>query len=372
MVGAGVVLSPLFTSTGVPAQSFIGASTALVAYARIWTDQQRGQGHFWISVADLSGAGRHDITARPPRDHMTFDGDGYSPVWSPDGSRLAYMRLGMGVYTANRDGSQPRRVLPLGSASFGDLFNAGNEPAWSPDGQRLAASDGVVYVVNQDGTGKLKIGQGANPAWSPDGRTLVYLSNGEPGDGAIGAPGYRTLYRIDADGTHRRLLARGSFSDAAWSPNGGSIAYTSDCIGYHSNPVEWHCSLSLMRSDGSDKRALARAQDVNGWVEWVDSGRQLLWSSRVEAPPPPAEKGPGLFLTDPISGRTRALLPGYIALERAAGISKDGRTIAVVKNLPSERHQLIVTTLNGRQIKRVSTPPGWQYTYASVYLPSSP
>ena len=61
--------------------------------------------------------------SRPPA-------DSYDPVWSPDGTQVAYVVRGEdspSVYVANADGSgQPRKLTD------------GDNPSWSPDGERIA------------------------------------------------------------------------------------------------------------------------------------------------------------------------------------------------------------------------------------------
>ena len=47
----------------------------------------------WITVADLAGSERHEITPRPAKGRTWGD---YNPVWSPDGSRLAFVRAERG------------------------------------------------------------------------------------------------------------------------------------------------------------------------------------------------------------------------------------------------------------------------------------
>ncbi|MEV4898343.1 hypothetical protein AB0K48_54330 [Nonomuraea sp. NPDC055795] len=64
-------------------------------------------------------------TAEPRRlTHGPSDG---APAWSPDGSRLAFLREGQ-LFTLRPDGGEPERLtdLPLGAGA----------PRWSPDGCR--------------------------------------------------------------------------------------------------------------------------------------------------------------------------------------------------------------------------------------------
>jgi len=116
-----------------------------------------------------------------------------SPVWSPDGRRIALHRNCKLVIVAP-DGSD-ERVIVRGSEI------CPNTIAWSPDGQQLAfvswydSPEFIVYVVNSDGANlrrldKFEEGGGMVPTWSPDGKQIgvegvnAYLLNadgsGEP------------------------------------------------------------------------------------------------------------------------------------------------------------------------------------------------
>ena len=176
--------------------------------------------------------------------------EGNFPVWSPDGTRIAFVagrgsgagRGGLAqsvVYTMAADGSDVQRVwaprAPLsGSADF--------PPRWSPDGTRLAFSvsedDGyAIYTVNADGTGSRRLTDAAsNPSWSPDGARLAFVKEDSQGAG---------LYTLAVDGTGPRRIRRdvrfrgragGSnvfarwIPSVAWSPDGFRILYSSACV----------------------------------------------------------------------------------------------------------------------------------------------
>jgi TolB protein len=117
---------------------------------------------------------------------LTSDGTGnISPVWSPDGSRIAFTSKRPGnwdVYTMAPDGSDVRQVT---TDPANDLA-----PAWSPDGTRIAFEtnrngDVEIYVTDANGTApgqnvtNFSLANDHGPTWSPDGQFIVFYSNRE-------------------------------------------------------------------------------------------------------------------------------------------------------------------------------------------------
>ena len=102
------------------------------------------------------------------------------PVWSPDGSRIAWFNDEGGEYglvVAEQDGSNPRRI-EIAEPTFFFV------PEWSPDGTRLAFTDTDYRVLVLDvERGRLTHvdtdryahpERSMNPVWSPDSRWLAY------------------------------------------------------------------------------------------------------------------------------------------------------------------------------------------------------
>jgi tricorn protease len=103
-----------------------------------------------------------------------------SPVWSPDGSRIAWFNDEGGEYglvIADQDGSNPRRI-ELPDPTFYFL------PEWSPDGMRLAFTDTDYRILVVDvASGEMTHvdtdryahpERSMNPVWSPDSRWIAY------------------------------------------------------------------------------------------------------------------------------------------------------------------------------------------------------
>ncbi|HUM00724.1 MAG TPA: PDZ domain-containing protein [Thermoanaerobaculia bacterium] len=101
-----------------------------------------------------------------------------SPVWSPDGKRVAYLSDATGeyeIYVRNQDGSgEPKRLTTDGAPwKYG--------PEWSPDGKKLAYGDRKhrLRILDVESGLLTEVDLGTREVldtyvWSPDSRWLVY------------------------------------------------------------------------------------------------------------------------------------------------------------------------------------------------------
>ena len=184
---------------------------------------------------------------------------------SPDGTRIAFDsdRNGVrGVYVADADGRNVRRVSPEGFAAV---------PSWSRDGSMLAFvraeddKDRVWNLWTMDlATGEVRqvtrhrYGQVWGGSWFPDGRHIAYshetrlmihdLQTGEervfqsPRKGllvrtpAVSPDGQRVMFQVHrdgawmlelGDGSMRKVLEDKTAEEFTWSPDGRRVAYHS-------------------------------------------------------------------------------------------------------------------------------------------------
>jgi TolB protein len=177
---------------------------------------------------------------------------GTAPAWSPDGTRIAFVR-GKAVFSINPDGTGARRLTATARVTAGPL-------SWSPDSTRIAVSrGGRLYSVRADGGGETRLTgsrrRETQPAWSPDGARVAYV------DGSA-------IAVVNADGSGATRLTRPSEGDRspAWSPDSRRIAFVRVEDGTSEG------TLWVMYADGSGQRALANGDSP----QWAPGGGSIV------------------------------------------------------------------------------------------------
>ena len=103
-------------------------------------------------------------------------------------------------------------------------------------------------------------------SWSPDGRSIAFTSERN---------GNREIYVMGADGSNQHNLTNnsGNEGDPSWSPDGRSIALSSDRDG--------NFEIYVMGADGSNQRNLTNNSGNDGGPTWSPDNRSIaLFSDR--------------------------------------------------------------------------------------------
>lgn len=197
------------------------------------------------------------------------------PAWSPDGSRIAFVRQrGTGylhIFVVDSDGAGLRQVT--------NGRHHDTEPAWSPDGTRIVfvriiRDKQYLYTKKLTSASRShRLTAGESPAWSPNGGLIAF-------DG-LDRTGIDQLYTIDPrSGTRRQLAARRfGLSAPDWSPDGDHIVAV--ITNTRVPPTDWQSDVSdivVLRSDGSSLwRVTARHRGTDLMPAFAPGGRRLVF-----------------------------------------------------------------------------------------------
>jgi len=212
------------------------------------------------------------------------------PDFSPDGSKIAFSGFvdepqNDQIYVVDATTGLAPVQLTTCPAAEPDCFS--DYPVWSPDGTKIAFTRGdgfdaddnpvneQVWVMNADGSNAHALTSGADPKdqvpdWSPDGSRIAYSS------GQFGSEG---IWTMNADGSNQHQLTgcapgptdpcpAGDDFGTAWAPDGSKIAFLRDLtgLGIPDRPVY------IMNADGSNPTRITPAQGIHAVPAWQARG----------------------------------------------------------------------------------------------------
>lgn len=237
-------------------------------------------GRYELQVADADGENTFTVT-RSPEPII-------SPVWSPDGGRLAYVsfeRKKPVVYVQNLADGRRKAVANFRGSNY--------SPAWSPDGRTLAVAlskddISLIYRIDAEGGDAVRLSQGnaldTEPVFSADGKWIYFTSD------RGGSP---QIYRMNAAGSDvRRVTYDGAYNvSPALSADGKYLAFIHrDGGSFRVAAMELATGQTQVLSDTHFDES----------PSFAANGRTILYATLV--------KGRGVLATVNVNGRVKQRL----------------------------------------------------------------
>ena len=181
---------------------------SMIALRTTWGSGRAGTLREDFEVVTLAGGNLSRLQRNPDPDSSDF-----SPDWSPDGETVVYDAGDPGeIFSIHPDGSGRRQLTDrrMLRGDRGPVYD--RDPLWSPDGSRIAFTSSrnggeEVYVMNADGSTERRLTVTQRPprgtpqlgsallAWSPEGTRLAVDRQS-------------VLALIDVDANSRRELCK--------------------------------------------------------------------------------------------------------------------------------------------------------------------
>jgi dipeptidyl aminopeptidase/acylaminoacyl peptidase len=321
--------------------------------------------------------------------------EGSSPVLSPDGTSVLYLRDGQ-IYRSRLTAGVRPDSTDLGLKPFLVQWGRQTEPVWSPDGSMFAWTSQrenhaiiMVYHLTTNAVHYVapSVDCDGNPVWSADGRRIAFLRRpGTPfgrqaqqGSGGIGnpqGPAYRPASESGSFGRGgsspftgcQSGFGRGFGGRGRGGPGSGAsdttVNNTTTAPGFFDATFPGGYTLSLMVAD------LAGGEAEEVWHNQPDdrvfsSMRDIRWEGDNIVFPmaPPDDEFERYFsislthpATDPVMLTTT---DGLIENATSVSFSPDGRTLYYCTNAQDiERRHIWAVPTSGGTPRRISTGDG--------------
>ena len=185
----------------------------LILFTRGWVDKMNDRGSSNLWMTDIEGKRIRELTHGNWRDS--------SPVWSPDGTKLAFI--------SDRDGTSQIHVMWMDTREVAQLTHVERSPSglrWSPDGKMLAFS---TFIPDTKPILPVKLPKKPKGAkWAKPAVLVDRLSWARDGSGPS-QKGYSHIFVIDSElgGTPRQVTSGDySHSDPQWAMDGKKIFFS--------------------------------------------------------------------------------------------------------------------------------------------------
>ncbi|HEX5140436.1 MAG TPA: hypothetical protein VFX19_05810, partial [Dehalococcoidia bacterium] len=279
------------------------------AAGQSWTVQRQDDGAFVLHMRPVSETdeeqpeilGRLDLDTMAVSELVKSNGGAVSP----DGRYVAQVTNDGALVLTDVTTGETRTLYSIPRNEGWISLPAG--PVWSPDGKSLLLQESrrdrpALLAVDAEGTNEpARLDELVVEAeWSPDGKSVAYVTYVE-GPPAFPYPGETYVWEPESNSAPRRII---DGSSPAWSPTGGSLAFTR-------NGSLWRIDIA----SGTQQPLLRAAMPILDEPRWSPDGRYIA------------------FRAQNVGGEIRAIdVDGpnerYLGLGASASYSPDGERIA--------------------------------------------
>jgi Tol biopolymer transport system component len=199
--------------------------------------------------------------------------------------------------------------------------------------------NGDIYIRDFSGGGLVRFTTDTaidgDPAWSPDGSSVAFTSNRNLNDDVF-------VMNVDRTGLNNLTSNQPDDRRPAWSPDGSKIAFESNRNG------NWE--VYVMNADGGNPKNLSDNAAWDGEPAWSPDGSKVAFTS---------DRGGNydIYVMN-LGGTGRVNLSNSPSVEEQPAWSPDGSKIAFTSNRDGNE-EIYVMSADGTDQTRLTNDPGW-------------
>ena len=235
-----------------------------------------------------------------------------------------------------------------------------SSPVFSPDGKQIVYVrlkpdlTGKIYIMDADGKNEKlltpEIYSDFTPSFLPDGRKIIFGSGIQRAD-ELSKTG---IYTMDIDGRNRKLLIENPLlrSNPTYSPTGSKIIYEVES--------EVGRQIVIAKADGSNPRNLfPKSENINRWTNFSPDGKRIVFTTTRDG----NLEIYSLNIDGPNETRLTQnpaadYMPAYSHFVSKLETEKDGTKITFVSDRDNGTLEIYIMNADGSEQQRLTNSKG--------------